>query len=85
MEMVELPQQRRVQDVLHWHPASLLRTVPLPLHEVLKAPHTTPRVQDGSNSIQRGPLDVQRGWRILLHLSFLEWTSHHRPEERHME
>jgi hypothetical protein len=42
------------------------------------------RIQDGTNGVRRGPLDVQRGRRNVPHLSFLERTSHHQPEERHM-
>jgi hypothetical protein len=60
-------------------------SIPLPVHEVLKAPCPTPRISYGMNGVRRGPLDVQRGQRNLPHLRLLKWTSHHRPEERHME
>jgi hypothetical protein len=43
------------------------------------------RIQDGTDRVHWGPLDVQRRWRNLPHLRLLEQTNHHRLEERHME
>ena len=67
------------------NPAPFLWIVLLPLHEILKAPRLTPRIQYGANGVRRGPLDDQRGRRNLQHLRLLERASHHRPEETHME
>jgi hypothetical protein len=82
---VELPQQFSIQNICNRNPAPLLRSIPLPLHEVLKAPHPTPQIHDGMKDVPWGLLDVQRGRRDLTHLRFLERTRNHRPEERHME
>jgi hypothetical protein len=85
MEAVELSQQGRIQHVLHRNSASLLWTIPLPVHEVLKAPRRTSRIQYGTNRVRRGPLDVQRARGNLPHLRLLERANLHWPEERHME
>ena len=71
MEAVELTQQRWVQDVPHRHPAPLLWTGPLPIHEVLQAPHPKSRVQAGPYSVRQTPLDVQGGRRDLPYLNVL--------------
>lgn len=63
MEPIEVPEQTGINDLAPRYPLSRLRTVTLPIHEVLETPPTTSGVHDTANGVDRTPVDHPRGRR----------------------
>lgn len=61
MEPIEVPEQTGINDLAPRYPLSRLRTVTLPIHEVLETPPTTSGVHDTANGVDRTPVDHPRG------------------------
>lgn len=60
MSLVELLDQVFVQDVPRWHPRSLLRTITLPVDEVLQAPSLPTGMDQAADSEGRTTIDQAR-------------------------
>jgi len=61
--MMEIPDEGGVQNEATGHPGPLLRTVPLPVDEVLKSPASAAYVQQFSDGVGRVIVDNPGGWR----------------------
>ncbi len=57
MTLMELVNESVVQNVASWNPASLLRTIPLPVYQVLITSAPTPNVNEPLHGIGCRPLD----------------------------
>jgi len=60
---MEIPDERGVQNEATGHPGQLLRTVPLPVDEVLKSPASVAHVQQFPDGVGRVIVDNPGWWR----------------------
>lgn len=65
MLVIKLLDNPCIQDVLRWHPGPLLRTVCLPVNEVLEAPPLAAGTQQAVNSEGRATINHPGRWRWL--------------------
>ena len=59
---VELPDERSIQNMPCGDPGPLLRTIPLPVHQVLETPSPATGTKEAMDGIGRAPID-DAGWR----------------------
>ena len=63
MVPVEIPDETGVDDVPGWDPLSLLRSVPLPVYQVLPTPSPAANRQQSFNPIHRASFYDHGRWR----------------------
>ena len=61
MLLVKVLDETPVHNVLSRNPGSFLRTIALPVDEVLAAPSTSARADDAAHSIDESPFTVAGG------------------------
>ncbi len=63
MTLMELINESAVQNVASWNPASLLRTITLPVYQLLITPAPTPHINEPPHRIGWQPLNESGGRR----------------------
>ncbi len=61
MTLMELINESAVQNVASWNPASLLRTITLPVYQLLITPAPTPHINEPPHRIGWQPLNESGG------------------------